>query len=161
MNWTAYFIYRLSSGTDESNIWCMNVALAPDPGLIFLNPPTCPSTTRGLAWMTGSWRAVLSGRPKAEAWGAWRGGWALGQCYYSGDEDCMNDLRKSWGQQECSPAGRTHGISLYSRVITPALPNNSRPEQSIIKKKPAEGFSLQADAERGTVTCMQTYHSCS
>lgn len=59
----------------------------------------------------------------------------------------MNDLRKSWGQQECSPAGRTHGISLCSRVITPTLPKNSHPEQSVIKKKPGEGLSLLSDAE--------------
>lgn len=72
----------------------------------------------------------------------------------------MNDLRKSWGQQECSPAGRTHGISLCSRVITPTLPNNSHPEQSVIKKKPGESFSMQAHAERGAATCMQTHESC-
>lgn len=52
------------------------------------------------------------------------------------------------GQQECSPAGCTHGISLHS---------NSHPEQPIIKKKPSEGFSLHTDAERGTVTFTQTY----
>lgn len=50
----------------------------------------------GLA-VVDSWRAVLSGRPKAGAWGAWQDGWAPGQCHYSGYEDRMNDLRKSWG----------------------------------------------------------------
>lgn len=96
-------------------------------------------------------KGMLSRRPKAEAWGAWQGGWAPGQCHYSGDEDCMNDLRKSRGQQECSPAGCTHGISLRS---------NSHPEQPIIKKKPGEGFLPHADAERGTVTFTQTCESC-
>lgn len=67
----------------------------------------------------------------------------------------MNDLRKSWGQQECSPAGRTHGISLCSREITPTtLPTNSHTEWSTVKKKSWRRV-LMADEGYGTVTCME------
>lgn len=36
-------------------------------------------------------------------------------------------------------------------------PNNSHPEQPIIKRKPGGGFSLEADAEYGAVMCTQTH----
>lgn len=38
----------------------------------------------------------------------------------------MNDLRGSWGQEECSPAGCTHGISLYSGAAAPTCCTTAR-----------------------------------
>lgn len=62
---------------------------------------------------------LATGGPQAAAWGAWWSDCTPGQWHYSGDEGYRNELRRSWGQKECSPAGCTHGISLCSGAITP------------------------------------------